>query len=166
MVFGNDNLALTLSSGGNVTIGTAAAQDFYLALRGGVGGFFGWDDSANKTIVQAPNTRSLSFQVNSDTFGNGTEAMSISSGGDVTFTGTAPNSGDEITQLNFYNTSSSLNLARITAIRQAGGIVIMERCFFQLQTREQYPKKCASHRGVMWVLELQLLNPVGLVIQY
>jgi len=68
---------------GNVTIGTAAPQDFYLALRGGVGGFFGWDDSANKTIVQAPNTRALSFQVNSDTFGSGTEALTISSGGDM-----------------------------------------------------------------------------------
>ena len=78
-----DTPKLSLSSVGNVTIGTAAAQDFYLALRGGVGGFFGWDDSANKTIVQAPNTRSLSFQVNSDTFGSGTEALTITSGGNV-----------------------------------------------------------------------------------
>ena len=77
---------------GNVTIGTAAAQDFYLALRGGVGGFFGWDDSANKTIVQAPNTRALSFQVNSDTFGSGTEALTITSGGTVLIGQTTANS--------------------------------------------------------------------------
>jgi hypothetical protein len=49
------------------------------------------------------------------------ERMRIDSLGNVRFTGTAPNSGDEITRLNFYNTTSSLNLARITAIRQAGG---------------------------------------------
>ena len=85
---------------GNVTIGTAAPQDFYLALRGGVGGFFGWDDSANKTIVQAPNTRSLSFQVNSDTFGSGTEALTISSGGAATFNSSLAGFGATITNNN------------------------------------------------------------------
>ncbi len=67
----------------NVTVGTAAASDFVLSLRGGVGGFFGWDDSANKTILQAPNTRKLSLRVNSDTFGAGTEAILIDSSGNV-----------------------------------------------------------------------------------
>ena len=97
----SNQVKLSISSGGNVTIGTAAAQDFYLALRGGVGGFFGWDDSANKTIVQAPNTRSLSFQVNSDTFGNGTEAMSIESGGATIFgsTSSATSTGASIQHL-------------------------------------------------------------------
>jgi hypothetical protein len=52
---------------------------------------------------------------------NGSERMRIDNSGNIRFTGTAPSSGDEITQLNFYNTSSSLNLARITGIRQAGG---------------------------------------------
>ena len=52
----------------NLTVGSTAASDFVVALRGGVGGFFGWDDSANSTILQSPNTRSLAFQVNSDTF--------------------------------------------------------------------------------------------------
>ena len=46
-------------------------------------GFFGWDDSANTTVLQAPNTRSLSFQVNSDTFSSGTEAIRIDSSGNV-----------------------------------------------------------------------------------
>lgn len=55
------------------------------------------------------------------TDGNNQERVRIDSSGNVRFTGTAPNSGDEITQLNFYNTSSSINLARITGIRQAGG---------------------------------------------
>jgi len=53
--------------------------------------------------------------------GGNTERMRIDSSGNIRFTGTAPNSGDEITQLNFYNTTSSINLARITGIRQAGG---------------------------------------------
>jgi hypothetical protein len=71
----------------NVTVGTTAASDFVLALRGGVGGFLGWDDSANKTILQAPNTRQLSLRVNSDTFGAGTEALLIDSSGNSTFAG-------------------------------------------------------------------------------
>jgi hypothetical protein len=72
----------------NVTVGTAAASDFVLSLRGGVGGFFGWDDSTNKTILQAPNTRQLSLRVNSDTFGAGTEAILINSSGNVGIGGT------------------------------------------------------------------------------
>jgi len=67
----------------NLTVGDAAASDYVVALRGGVGGFFGWDDSANTTVLQAPNTRSLSFQVNSDTFSAGTEAMRIDSSGNL-----------------------------------------------------------------------------------
>jgi len=102
-VYGNDWLAfrtnsnterMRIDASGNVGIGTASpthdltvgstsASDYVIALRGGVGGFFGWDDSANTTIVQAPNTRSLSFQVNSDTFSAGTEAMRIDASGNV-----------------------------------------------------------------------------------
>ena len=67
----------------NLTVGDTAASDFVIALRGGVGGFLGWDDSANTTILQAPNTRSLSFRVNSDTFSSGTEAMRINTDGDL-----------------------------------------------------------------------------------
>ena len=107
LLFTNGNgvsTALTISYGGNVIIGTAAAQDFYLALRGGVGGFFGWDDSANKTIVQAPNTRSLSFQVNSDTFGNGTEAMSITSTGTAAFA--SPNTTANVAMVTIRSTDS------------------------------------------------------------
>ena len=73
----------------NLTIGDTAAADFVLALRGGVGGFLGWDDSANCTILQAPNTRSLQFRVNSDTFSAGTMAMHINSSGNVGI-GTTP----------------------------------------------------------------------------
>ena len=67
----------------NLTVGGTAASDFVVALRGGVGGFFGWDDSANSTILQSPNTRSLVFRVNSDTFSAGTEAMRIDASGNV-----------------------------------------------------------------------------------
>jgi hypothetical protein len=69
----------------DLTVGNSAASDFVIALRAGVGGFLGWDDSANSTILQAPNTRSLSFRVNSDTFGAGTEAMTIGSDGITNF---------------------------------------------------------------------------------
>ena len=95
---------------GNVTIGTAAAQDFYLALRGGVGGFFGWDDSANKTIVQAPNTRALSFQVNSDTFGSGTEALTISSTAKVGI-GVSPDTNSKLTIKGSGDSSTSNSIA-------------------------------------------------------
>jgi hypothetical protein len=67
----------------NLTVGSASPSDFVIALRGGVGGFLGWDDSANATILQSPNTRALVFQVNSDTFSGGTEAMRITSTGNV-----------------------------------------------------------------------------------
>jgi len=76
----------------NLTIGTTAASDFVLSLRGGVGGFLGWDDSANCTILQAPNTRSLQFRVNSDTFSAGTMAMHINSSGAVGIGDTGPDS--------------------------------------------------------------------------
>ena len=74
----------------NLTIGSASPSDFVIALRGGVGGFFGWDDSANATILQSPNTRALVFQVNSDTFSGGTEAMRITSAGNVGIGTSAP----------------------------------------------------------------------------
>ena len=84
----NGNLGVGTSTPAyNITIGNASASDFILALRGGVGGFFGWSDSTNKTILQAPNTRSLSLRVNSDTFGAGTEALLIDSSGNSTFGG-------------------------------------------------------------------------------
>ena len=81
------NGLISIDTSGNVTIGTTAASNFVLSLRGGVGGFLGWDDSANKTILQAPNTRQLSLRVNSDTFGAGTEALLIDSSGNSTFSG-------------------------------------------------------------------------------
>jgi hypothetical protein len=76
----------------NLTVGDSSASDYVIALRGGVGGFLGWDDSGNTTILQAPNTRSLSFRVNSDTFSSGTEAMRIDSDGNVCVGSTSFNS--------------------------------------------------------------------------
>jgi len=52
---------------------------------------------------------------------SGTERMRIDSSGDIRLTGTAPNAEDSISTVNFYNSSSSLNLASITGKRTAGG---------------------------------------------
>ena len=61
---GNDRVGIaTASPTHNLTVGDSSASDFVIALRGGVGGFLGWDDSANTTILQAPNTRALSLRV-------------------------------------------------------------------------------------------------------
>ncbi len=86
----------TASPSHNLTIGDTSSSDFVVALRGGVGGFFGWDDSANATIIQAPNTRALSFQVNSDTFSSGTEGMRITSAGNVGINSAASNAKLEV----------------------------------------------------------------------
>jgi hypothetical protein len=50
-----------------------------------------------------------------------TEAMRIDSSGDVRLSGTAPNAENTISKIDFYNNSSSLNLAGIEGKRTAGG---------------------------------------------
>ncbi len=125
-----DTTALTIDSDqnstftGNVTVGTTAASDFVLALRGGVGGFFGWDDSANKTILQAPNTRQLSLRVNSDTFGAGTEAILIDSSGNVGIANSNPSGnavGENGKSFIVGNESATAESASISIISGSGG---------------------------------------------
>ena len=82
----------------------------------------GNDNTFEGVIIGTATDNPIIFSTNTGTTSITTnERMRIDSSGNVRFTGTAPNSGDEITQLNFYNTTSSINLARITGIRQAGG---------------------------------------------
>jgi hypothetical protein len=50
-----------------------------------------------------------------------TERMRIDSAGNIRLTGTAPNSEDNISTINFFNSSSGINLASITGKRTAGG---------------------------------------------
>jgi len=50
-----------------------------------------------------------------------TERMRIDSSGDIRLTATGASAGDNLTTINFYNTSSSLNLAAITGFRDSGG---------------------------------------------
>jgi hypothetical protein len=47
--------------------------------------------------------------------------MRIDSSGNIRLTGTAPNSEDNISTINFFNSSSGINLASITGKRTAGG---------------------------------------------
>jgi hypothetical protein len=126
----NDTTALTIDSSQNatfsqnVTVGTTAASDFVLALRGGVGGFLGWDDSANKTILQAPNTRQLSLRVNSDTFGAGTEALLIDSSGNVGIANSNPSGnvvGENGKSLIVGNESAANESASISIISGSNG---------------------------------------------
>jgi len=49
------------------------------------------------------------------------ERMRIDSSGNIRLTGTAPNSEDNISTINFFNSSSGINLASITGKRTAGG---------------------------------------------
>ena len=49
------------------------------------------------------------------------ERMRIDSSGNIRLTGTAPNSEDNISTINFFNSSSGINLASITGQRTAGG---------------------------------------------
>jgi len=117
---GNDRVGIaTASPTHNLTVGDSSASDFVIALRGGVGGFLGWDDSANTTILQAPNTRALSLRVNSDTFGAGTEAMSISSSGNTTFAGTI-NSTIANTQTHSENTEPNSTTEFLTLHNNSG----------------------------------------------
>jgi hypothetical protein len=99
----------TTSPTHDLTVGSTGAADYVIALRGGVGGFLGWDDSANTTILQAPNTRSLSFQVNSDTFSAGTEAMRIDSSGNLLVGKT---SNDNTTNGFVLDANGTLNVVR------------------------------------------------------
>ena len=99
----------------NLTIGNTAPSDFVLSLRGGFGGFLGWDDSANCTILQAPNTRSLQFRVNSDTFSAGTMAMHINSSGNVGIGTTSPSRTLDVVGTGIYtaftgNTGATFNI--------------------------------------------------------
>ena len=52
---------------------------------------------------------------------NTAERMRIDSSGNLRLTGTAPSSEDNISTINFFNTSSGLNLASIEGKRTAGG---------------------------------------------
>jgi hypothetical protein len=120
----------------NLTVGDSSASDYVIALRGGVGGFLGWDDSGNTTILQAPNTRSLSFRVNSDTFSSGTEAMRITSDGHLLVGKTTSAFGTAgialRSELVIQVTRSSAELLELNRITTDGNLIL----FYQDGTQE------------------------------
>jgi len=69
------------TTGLSATFGLNNAQNHWITLRGGLGGFLGWNDTTNKVILQAPATRQIEFQVDSNTFSSGTVAGNISAAG-------------------------------------------------------------------------------------
>ena len=92
---------LSLTQTGNATFGTAVGADNYITVRGGAGGFFGWDDSTNATIIQCPATRKIQFGIG-NTFGSGTIFGEFSSVGSFVF-GTTITTSTHIAQVSDAN---------------------------------------------------------------
>ena len=107
----------TTSPARNLSVVDASAPHIQLATsadQAASNGFeIAFDGSANY-IAGRENVPTLFYT-------NNTERMRIDSSGDIRLTGTAPNAEDSISTVNFYNSSSSLNLASITGKRTAGG---------------------------------------------
>jgi len=121
---GTQGIKMMLDGTGRLGIGTDLPSSL-LTLNATSGGALQWQYNGGNYLRIEADSGGGSYYAAAGFyhrfFTSGLERMRIDSSGNIRFTGTAPNSGNEITQLNFYNTSSSLNLARITGIRQAGG---------------------------------------------
>jgi hypothetical protein len=103
----NDNEEYSITSGGQLVISAndSAADISYSALVLNAGKAGGAAASSSVVVIQT----------------NNAEAMRIDSSGNIRLTGAAPNAEDNISTINFYNSSSSINLASIIGKRTAGG---------------------------------------------
>ena len=119
---GFNNGLILQPTGGNVGIGTSSPNgNGILTLNTPA------DNSAQ--IVFAENDTAkwlIGHRHDGDYFrfydlANSAERMRIDANGDIRLTGAAPNSEDNISTINFFNSSSGINLASITGKRTAGG---------------------------------------------
>ena len=102
------NLSRTGSGAGcNMQFANSHNGAFYVGLAG--------NTSGDAILHSADGTAGMAFGT-----GN-TERMRIDASGNIRLTGTAPNSEDNISTINFFNSSSGINLASITGKRTAGG---------------------------------------------
>jgi hypothetical protein len=121
--------AITIDASENVGIGTTSPARKFHVNSGTANAVSVFESTDATAYIQLKDTAG-SGAVGTTGSGNGlrfwlgdgaTEAMRIDSSGDIRLTGTAPNAEDSISTVNFYNSSSSLNLASITGKRTAGG---------------------------------------------
>jgi hypothetical protein len=121
---------MRIDSAGNVGIGTSSPQQLlsiqntasnaYLHCVAGtsnLGGVWVGDSDANYVggFLYDNGINTSLFYTNSS------ERMRIDSSGNVRLSGTAPSAEDTISKIDFYNNSSSINLAGIEGKRTAGG---------------------------------------------
>jgi hypothetical protein len=105
----SDNKQLILSGGGAASVLRGA----YISLKGNE---FATDSGSISYVTGKGSSDHIWFDGNSVT-----ERMRLTSSGDIRLTRAAPNVEDNISTINFYNSSSGINLASITGKRTAGG---------------------------------------------
>lgn len=123
--------AMRIDSNGNVGIGTTSVSNItnykFVSTNGATGGgLVCQKGETDKFAVYSVNDDGYYDATSNHIFRTGgaltgTEAMRIDSSGNVRLSGTAPSAENTISKIDFYNNSSSINLAGIEGKRTAGG---------------------------------------------